>query len=85
MKAISRPQGMFPAEAVRAGVDKGRVLARLFVAPDGTVSKVEIVSAYPVRVFDREVRETAMRWRYEPPGQARQAEGEFVFDRYKDR
>jgi TonB family protein len=85
LKAISRPQGMFPAEAVRAGVDKGRVLARLFVAPDGTVSKVEIVSAYPVRVFDREVRETAMRWRYEPPGQARQAEVEFVFDRYKDR
>jgi protein TonB len=76
---------MFPHEAVRAGVDKGRVTARLSVASDGLVSKVEILSAYPARLFDREVRETAMRWRYEAPGQPRQTDVEFVFDRFKER
>jgi protein TonB len=76
---------MFPREALRANVDQGRVTARLFVAPDGSVSKVDIVSAQPARVFDREVRETAMRWRFEAPGQPRQADVEFEFDRFKDR
>jgi protein TonB len=76
---------MFPREAIRADVDKGTVRARLFVAPDGTVSKVEILSAQPARVFDREVRETTRRWRFDPPGQPRQTDVEFVFDRYKDR
>ena len=84
LKAISKPGAMFPHEAVRAGVDKGRVTARLSVASDGSVSKVEILSAYPARLFDREVRETAMRWRYEAPGQPRQADVEFVFDRFKE-
>jgi TonB family protein len=85
LKAISKPGAMFPHEAVRAGVDKGRVTARLSVASDGLVSKVEILSAYPARLFDREVRETAMRWRYEAPGQPRQTDVEFVFDRFKER
>lgn len=84
LKALSKPEPVFPREAVRASVDKGRVTARLFVAPDGTVNKVDIVSAQPARVFDREVRETAMRWRYEPPGQPRQTDVEFVFDRFKE-
>jgi len=66
-------------------VEQGRVLARLYVSPDGTVNKVEIVSAQPPRLFDREVREAAQRWRYEPPGQARQIEVEFAFDASKDR
>jgi TonB family protein len=85
LRAVSKPDPMFPREALRADVDKGRVRARLYIASDGTVSKVEILSAQPMRVFDREVRETAMRWRYDPPGQPRQTEIEFVFDRSKDR
>jgi protein TonB len=76
---------MFPREALRANVDKGTVRARLFIAADGTVSKVVILSAQPARVFDREVRETTLRWRYEPPGQPRQTDVEFVFDPYKNR
>jgi protein TonB len=85
LRAISRPEPMFPREAVRLNVDRGRVMARLFIGPDGTVNKVDIVSAQPIRVFDREVRETALRWRFEAPGQARQTDVEFVFDRYKER
>ncbi len=85
LRAVSKPAPMFPREAVRAEVDKGKVRARLFIASDGTVSKVEILSAYPARVFDREVRETAMRWRYDPPGQPRQTDVEFDFDRFKER
>jgi TonB family protein len=85
LKAISKPEPMFPREALRANVDRGRVMARLFISPDGTVNKVDIVSSQPIRVFDREVRETAMRWRYEAPGQPRQTDVEFVFDRFKER
>jgi TonB family protein len=85
LKAISKPQPMFPREAMRANVDKGRVTARLFIAADGSVSKVDIVSSQPGRVFDREVRDTVMRWRFEAPGQPRQADVEFDFDRFKER
>jgi protein TonB len=85
LKPLSKPDPMFPREATRSSVDRGRVMARLFVAPDGTVSKVEILSAQPPRVFEREVRETAMHWRYEAPGQPRQADVEFLFDRSKER
>jgi len=76
---------MFPHEAARESIDRGQVTARLFISPDGTVNKVDILSAHPPRVFDREVRDTALRWRYEPPGQSRQADVEFVFDRFKER
>ena len=85
LRALSRPEPMFPREAARESVDKGTVTARLFIAPDGSVNKVDILSAHPPRVFDREVRDTVLRWRYEPPGQARQADVEFVFDRFKER
>jgi protein TonB len=85
LRAVSRPDPVFPREARRADVDKGKVRARLFVAADGSVSKVEILSAWPARVFDREVRETASRWRFEPPGQPRQTDVEFVFDLNGDR
>ena len=85
LRPLSRPDPMFPREALRANVDKGTVRARLFIAADGTVSKVVILSAQPARVFDREVRETTLRWRYEPPGQPRQTDVEFVFDPYKNR
>ena len=85
LRIISRPEPMFPREAVRANVDRGRVMARLFIGPDGSVNKVDIVSAQPVRVFDREVRDTVLRWRFEPPGQPRQTDVEILFDRYKER
>jgi len=81
LKPLTQPQPAFPREATRNAIDKGRVVARLFVGADGAVTRVEIVSANPTRVFDREVRETAMRWRYEAPGQPRQTDVEFRFDR----
>jgi TonB family protein len=81
LRAINRPEPIFPREARRADVDRGKVRARLFVGADGRVGKVEILSAQPARVFDREVRETTLRWRFEPPGQPRQTDVEFVFDR----
>ena len=83
LKPISRPKPTFPREALRANVDKGLVTARLFVAADGSVTRVDIVKSNPARVFEREVRETAMRWRYEAPGQPRQTDVEFLFDRFE--
>jgi protein TonB len=58
------------------------VVARLHIAADGSVNRIEIVSARPARLFEREVRETAMRWRYEPPGQPTHADVTFDFDLY---
>jgi protein TonB len=81
LRAIERPQPAFPREALRSGAAEGRVLARLFVRADGSVERVEIVQATPRRIFDREVRETVLRWRFESPGQPRQAEVEFEFRR----
>jgi TonB family protein len=81
LRAIERPQPAFPREALRSGTAEGRVLARLFVRADGSVERVDIVQAAPRRIFDREVRETVLRWRFEPPGQPRQAEVEFEFRR----
>jgi TonB family protein len=81
-RALSAPKPPFPREAIRANVDKGRVVARLHIAADGSVNRIEIVSARPARLFEREVRETAMRWRYEPPGQPTHADVTFDFDLY---
>jgi periplasmic protein TonB len=51
------------------------------VNSDGTVGRVDIVEARPRNVFDKEVRRTLANWRYEAPGQPRQASVEFVFKR----
>ena len=81
LQPIARPQPQFPADAARDGIDRGRVHARLHVAPSGRVERVEIVASTPRRVFDREVVSTVQRWRYRPPGEARQVEVEFLFAR----
>jgi TonB family protein len=85
LKVLQRPEPQFPRDAIRNYIDQGRVLAKLSIGADGTVNKVDIVSARPARVFDRAVIEAALRWRFEPPGQPRETEVEFVFDRNKGR
>jgi protein TonB len=53
----------FPREAIRAGVEKGRVTAILSVDEKGNVVDVNITSAQPPRVFDRVVRDTLGDWK----------------------
>jgi TonB family protein len=85
LKVLQRPEPQFPRDAIRNYIDQGRVLAKLSIGADGTVNKVDILSARPARVFDRAVIDAALRWRFEPPGQPRETEVEFVFDRSKGR
>lgn len=78
---LARPQPAFPAEALREGIGRGRVVARLQVRADGQVAEVAILQAVPRRVFDRAVIAAARQWRYAPAAQPAQIDVEFVFDR----
>jgi periplasmic protein TonB len=60
----------FPGRAVRARIDEGRVLARIWVTADGKVDQVDILKATPPRIFDDEVRRALSAWTFDPPGQA---------------
>jgi periplasmic protein TonB len=81
LQPLDQPRPQFPAEAVREGIDQGRVVARLHVGDDGRVGKVDIVESIPRRAFDRAVLGAAAQWRYAPPGQPRSVVVEFVFRR----
>jgi protein TonB len=70
---------VYPAEAARDGITRGRVVAQLQVGEQGRVEHVEILEAQPPRVFDREVRRALAQWRYAPPGAPRQVAVELVF------
>jgi hypothetical protein len=76
---IAQPRPAFAAEAARDGITQGRVLARLAIDADGRVNNVRILESSPRRAFDREVRHAALRWRYQPPGEPREIDVEFVF------
>lgn len=57
---------VFPRQAIKDGVQGGRVVVHLMVRPDGTVGEVRIISANPPRVFDREVTRALSQWRFAP-------------------
>jgi protein TonB len=69
----------YPREAIRAGVQGGRVVCLLDVDEKGNVIDVKIKSAEPPRVFDREVVRTLMRWKFIPDGEKYVAEVEINF------
>ncbi|HUL64761.1 MAG TPA: TonB family protein [Burkholderiaceae bacterium] len=79
LRLLERPQPEFPVAALKEGIRDGRVLAQLSVNSDGSVGRVDIVDAQPRNVFDKEVRRALSSWRYEAPGQQRQATVELVF------
>jgi periplasmic protein TonB len=60
-KSMDKPT--FPREAIRAGVEKGRVVAILSIDEKGNVTDVAISSAQPPRVFDRVVHDTLSEWK----------------------
>jgi protein TonB len=69
----------YPREAIRAGVQSGKVVCLLDVDEKGNVTEVKIKSAQPPRVFDREVINTLMRWKFIPDGEKYVAEVEVNF------
>jgi periplasmic protein TonB len=70
---------IYPREAIRAGIQSGKVVCLLNVDEKGNVTEVKIKSAEPPRVFDREVVRTLMMWKFIPDGEKYVAEVEVNF------
>ena len=66
---ISRVEPIYPREAIRAGVAKGHVIARLLVDEKGLVTDVRIISADPPNVFNKEVIRALSQWKFQPEGE----------------
>jgi len=81
LRVANRTVPIFPVEAMRAGIQSGRVVARLTIEADGRVSAAQIISSTPIGYFERESRRALAMWRYEPPGQATSADVELIFNR----
>lgn len=56
----------FPREAVKAGVESGEVKVKVVVDASGNVTDVQIVEARPPRIFDRAVRSSIAKWKFNP-------------------
>ena len=77
---IIEKEGMaFPKEAIRNGVEKGTVVARMQIDGNGNVTDVQIVSSDPPRVFDKEVRRALSLWKFKADGEKYVAEIEIGF------
>ena len=76
---ISGDDPVYPREAIRAGVAKGRVTVRLQIDERGNVTDVIIVSSEPPRVFDRAVRSALQEWKFRADGEKYTGEVEVNF------
>jgi protein TonB len=76
---IEREDPVYPREAIKAGVEKGRVLARLQIDERGNVTDVQIVSSNPPRVFERAVRDALIKWKFKADGEKYVGEVEVNF------
>ena len=63
-KAAYRVDPTFPPQAIRQGL-QGRVVAWVHVAPNGSVTQVEIKQSSN-RIFDREVIRAMSQWKFNP-------------------
>lgn len=80
-RLLSRVEPDFPAEAYRAGVERGTVRARMTIDGTGTVTNVEILDAIPRRVFDRAVTRALAQWKFNEGAAGRTVDSEIDFKR----
>ena len=76
---ISGDDPTYPREAIRNGVSKGRVVARLRIDEKGNVTDIDIFASNPPRVFDRAVREALSSWKFQAEGEKYVGEVEINF------
>ena len=77
-KASYRVEPQFPRQAISQGLS-GNVVAWVHVAPNGTVTNVEIRSSTN-RIFDREVIRALSQWKFNPEPVGFTGEYEIVFN-----
>ena len=77
-KPLSRVNPTFPRQALQQGIT-GKVVAWVHVAPNGSVTNVEIKSSSN-RLFDREVVRALSQWRFNPEPVGFIGEYEIVFN-----
>ncbi len=76
---LEKVNPIYPREAIRAGVEKGRVVARLFIDEKGLVTEVKIVEADPPGVFNKEVIRALSQWKFQAEGEKFVGEVELTF------
>ena len=62
---VFAPQPSYPQDALNAGT-AGEVVLSFTVNTDGSVSDLNVVSARPRGVFERGVRSSVSRWKFQP-------------------
>ena len=77
-KPLQRVNPTFPRQALQQGIT-GRVLAWVYVEPNGNVKNVEIKQSSN-RLFDREVVRALSQWRFNPEPVGFIGEYEIVFN-----
>jgi protein TonB len=76
---ISGDDLVYPRAAIRAGIEKGRVVARVMIDEKGNVTEVLIVSADPPRHFEKAVIDGIKDWKFKADGEKYVAEIEVNF------
>jgi protein TonB len=76
---INKEEMVYPRDAIRRGVEKGTVVARLQIDEKGVVTEVQIMSSDPRGVFDAEVKRALLLWRFKPEGEKYVGEVEINF------
>jgi periplasmic protein TonB len=65
---IKKEEIVYPRAAMRLGIEKGHVVARLNIDEKGNVTSVTIVSADPPKHFDKAVIDALMEWKFTAEG-----------------
>ncbi|MBN2809282.1 MAG: TonB family protein [Deltaproteobacteria bacterium] len=63
--STTRMEPVYPFLARRRGIE-GSVQVRFFVTPEGRVEGLQIIRAEPPGYFEKAVRETLVKWRFQP-------------------